>query len=52
MASESKQVCLVIGASRGIGRQVAVDLAKHGYYGKSGLKSKTCFALSPFPSFS
>jgi len=28
----NKPVCLVIGASRGIGRQVAVDLAKNGYY--------------------
>jgi hypothetical protein len=30
-----KQVALVIGASRGIGRQVAVDLAKNGYYGRN-----------------
>jgi len=30
-----KPVACVIGASRGIGRQVAVDLAKNGYYGKS-----------------
>lgn len=29
-----KQVALVVGASRGIGRQVAVDLAKNGYAGK------------------
>lgn len=28
-----KQVALVIGASRGIGRQVAIDLAKNGYAG-------------------
>jgi NAD(P)-dependent dehydrogenase (short-subunit alcohol dehydrogenase family) len=28
-----KQVASVIGASRGIGRQVAIDLAKNGYYG-------------------
>lgn len=29
-----KQVALVVGASRGIGRQVAIDLAKNGYAGK------------------
>ena len=27
------QVALVVGASRGIGRQVAIDLAKNGYAG-------------------
>jgi len=27
------QVALVIGASRGIGRQIAIDLAKEGYAG-------------------
>ena len=26
-----KQVAIVVGASRGIGRQVAIDLAKNGY---------------------
>ncbi len=30
-----KQVALVVGASRGIGRQVAIDLAKNGYAGIS-----------------
>lgn len=30
-----KQVALVVGASRGIGRQVAIDLARNGYAGKS-----------------
>jgi len=32
--SNKKLVACVIGASRGIGRQVAVDLAENGYYGK------------------
>lgn len=33
MSGDSKPVALVIGASRGIGRQIAMDLAtKHGGY--------------------
>jgi NAD(P)-dependent dehydrogenase (short-subunit alcohol dehydrogenase family) len=33
MASKDNKVALVVGASRGIGRQVAIDLAKNGYTG-------------------
>lgn len=35
MAAKDQQVALVVGASRGIGRQVAIDLAKNGYTGMS-----------------
>ncbi|KAF2486657.1 short chain dehydrogenase [Neohortaea acidophila] len=45
-----KQVALVVGASRGIGRQVAIDLAKNGYAvviaGKTTSDASKC---SPFP---
>jgi NAD(P)-dependent dehydrogenase (short-subunit alcohol dehydrogenase family) len=34
MATSEKQVVLIVGASRGIGRQVAVDLAREGYRGE------------------
>lgn len=33
MAPKNQKVALVVGASRGIGRQVAIDLAKNGYAG-------------------
>jgi NAD(P)-dependent dehydrogenase (short-subunit alcohol dehydrogenase family) len=32
--SDTRPVALVIGASRGIGRQVAIDLGKDGYAGE------------------
>jgi NAD(P)-dependent dehydrogenase (short-subunit alcohol dehydrogenase family) len=32
--AEQKPVALVVGASRGIGRQIAIDLAKNGYEGE------------------
>lgn len=34
MALGNGKVALVIGASRGMGRQIAIDLAKNGYSGK------------------
>jgi NAD(P)-dependent dehydrogenase (short-subunit alcohol dehydrogenase family) len=34
---DGKRVALVVGASRGIGRQIAIDLAKNDYAGKSPL---------------
>ena len=34
MPTNTRPVALVIGASRGIGRQVAIDLGKDGYAGK------------------
>jgi NAD(P)-dependent dehydrogenase (short-subunit alcohol dehydrogenase family) len=35
MGASQKEVALVVGASRGIGRQIAIDLAKEGYASKS-----------------
>lgn len=44
MPPSSKPVALVVGASRGIGRQIAVDLAKADYAGTISLMS----SLPPF----
>jgi NAD(P)-dependent dehydrogenase (short-subunit alcohol dehydrogenase family) len=46
MASTTKQVALVVGASRGIGRQVAIDLAKSGYSGKIYITIKLSLCLT------
>jgi len=48
--SPQKQVALVVGASRGIGRQVAVDLARNGYAVVVAAKSiSDASAVKPFP---
>ncbi|KAF3804064.1 Hydroxysteroid dehydrogenase-like protein 2 [Colletotrichum gloeosporioides] len=45
-----KQVALVVGASRGIGRQIAIDLAKNGYAVVVAAKSiSDASKVSPFP---
>ncbi|KAG9236749.1 putative Hydroxysteroid dehydrogenase-like protein 2 [Amylocarpus encephaloides] len=49
MASEQK-VALIVGASRGIGRQIAIDLAKNGYAVVVSAKSTSdTNATKPFP---
>ncbi|KAH2667870.1 hypothetical protein LV164_006222 [Aspergillus fumigatus] len=48
--TSNKPVALVVGASRGIGRQIAIDLAKNGY--KVVVAAKTtsnAYATLPFP---
>ncbi|CCD54113.1 hypothetical protein BofuT4_uP128130.1 [Botrytis cinerea T4] len=44
----SQKVALVIGASRGIGRQIAIDLAKDGYAGEQTSNSPL-IPSSPHP---
>lgn len=54
MAATHKPVAIVIGASRGIGRQVAIDLAKAGYHvvvaAKSADPHRPSSASSPNPN--
>ncbi|KAJ5210183.1 hypothetical protein N7491_009990 [Penicillium cf. griseofulvum] len=48
--SQTQQVALIIGASRGIGRQVAIDLAKNGYAVMLSAKTTSdASTVSPFP---
>ncbi|OCT49255.1 hypothetical protein CLCR_11311 [Cladophialophora carrionii] len=51
MAASNKQVCLIIGASRGIGRQVAIDLAREGYYVVVSAKTTSDASSIPPSSF-
>ncbi|KAF7193112.1 Hydroxysteroid dehydrogenase-like protein 2 [Pseudocercospora fuligena] len=54
MSHSSKPVALVIGASRGIGRQVAIDLAKNGYRvivsAKTTSNASECNPFPPDPN--
>ncbi|KAK4869300.1 hypothetical protein LT330_006300 [Penicillium expansum] len=48
--SQTKQVALIIGASRGIGRQIAIDLAKNGYAVMLSAKTTSdASKVTPFP---
>ncbi|OQE91104.1 hypothetical protein PENNAL_c0010G00919 [Penicillium nalgiovense] len=48
--SQKQQVALIIGASRGIGRQIAIDLAKNGYAVMLSAKTTSdASAVTPFP---
>jgi len=56
MPPSNKQVALVVGASRGIGRQIAIDLAKEGYAvivaAKSTSDASKCTPFPPDPNSS
>ncbi|KAJ5593150.1 hypothetical protein N7537_010054 [Penicillium hordei] len=48
--SQNQQVALIIGASRGIGRQIAIDLAKNGYAVMLSAKTTSdASTVTPFP---
>ncbi|KAI2672408.1 hypothetical protein CBS147332_9189 [Penicillium roqueforti] len=48
--SKTQQVTLIIGASRGIGRQIAIDLAKNGYAVMLSAKTTSdASTVTPFP---
>ncbi|KAI1830120.1 hypothetical protein DTO013E5_10027 [Penicillium roqueforti] len=48
--SQTQQVTLIIGASRGIGRQIAIDLAKNGYAVMLSAKTTSdASTVTPFP---
>ncbi|EAW22200.1 short chain dehydrogenase family protein [Aspergillus fischeri NRRL 181] len=48
--TSNKPVALVVGASRGIGRQIAIDLAKNGYNVVVAAKTTSnAYATVPFP---
>ncbi|KAJ5252577.1 hypothetical protein N7489_002987 [Penicillium chrysogenum] len=48
--SQKQQVALIIGASRGIGRQIAIDLAKNGYAVMLAAKTTSdASTVTPFP---
>ncbi|KAI1393736.1 short chain dehydrogenase family protein [Hypoxylon trugodes] len=50
MADNGNKVALVVGASRGIGRQIAIDLAKNGYAVVVAAKSiSDAKSVTPFP---
>jgi len=50
MTASKQQVALVVGASRGIGRQIAIDLAKNGYTVIVAAKSTSdAYTVQPFP---
>ena len=50
MKRDGKKVALVVGGSRGIGRQIAIDLAKSDYYVVVAAKTiSDAYKIDPFP---